>query len=157
VERSLELLLATPATDGEILLGKSIAAAIPALVATFIAVEVFMTLSDIITVGILGYLYYPTLTAGLILLVIAPLAVVLSVELNVLVSARVNDVRTATQIGSLAVLPFGAISVGSEIGLVPLNTTNLLIIIGVLIIVVLALFTATRATFHREEILTKWK
>ena len=46
VERSLEPLLATPATDGEILLGKGIAAFVPPLVAIWVGGVVFMALSD---------------------------------------------------------------------------------------------------------------
>ncbi len=42
VEKSLEPLLATPLTDGEILLGKTISAIVPTLVAMYAAAVVFM-------------------------------------------------------------------------------------------------------------------
>lgn len=79
--------MATLATDEEILLGKSLASSIPPLVAVYIGATVFMILSDILTYGNLGYLYYPNWTAALILLVVTPSTVIFSVELNVLVSA----------------------------------------------------------------------
>src|ERR1700734_424629 len=47
VERSLEPLLATPATDGEILLGKGIAALIPPLLAIWAGMLILMTYCDV--------------------------------------------------------------------------------------------------------------
>ena len=80
IERSLEPLLATPATDGEILLGKGIAAFVPPIVAIWIGGVVFMALSDEETHARLGHLYFPNATAILILAVFVPLAAILFVE-----------------------------------------------------------------------------
>jgi ABC-type Na+ efflux pump permease subunit len=157
VEKSLEPLLATPATDDEILLGKSLASSIPAILAVFIGATIFMILTDAVTYGKLGYLYYPNATMALVVLVIAPLSVVFSVEGNVLVSARVNDVRTATQLGSLIVLPYFAIYLLSEIRLISLDTTSLFVIAAIILVGDVVLFYLSRVTFRREEILTKWK
>ncbi len=49
VEKSLEPLLATPLTDGEILLGKTISAILPTLVAMYTGALVFMGLIDAVT------------------------------------------------------------------------------------------------------------
>jgi ABC-2 type transport system permease protein len=157
VEKSLEPLLATPATDDEILLGKSLASFIPAILAVFLGATIFMILTDAVTYGKLGYLYYPNWTMALVLLVVTPLSAVFSVEVNVLVSARVNDVRTATQLGSLTVLPLMAIYLLSEIRLISIDATSLSIISAILLVVDVVLFYLSRATFRREEILTKWK
>jgi len=157
IEKSLEPLLATPTTDGEILLGKSLAAFLPAIVATYVGAAIFMTLIDSVTYGKLHYLYYPNWEFGLILLVLSPLAATLSVELSIVVSSRVNDVRAASQLGSLAFLPFMGIYLASEIGLISLDTNTLLIIAGILAAAALVLFRVSTATFRREEILTKWK
>ena len=157
VEKSLEPLLATPATDDEILLGKSLASFIPAILAVFLGATIFMILTDAVTYGKLGYLYYPNWTMALVLLVVTPLSAVFSVEVNVLVSARVNDVRTATQLGSLTVLPLMAIYLLSEIKLISVDATSLSIISAILLVADVVLFYLSRATFRREEILTKWK
>jgi hypothetical protein len=66
-------------------------------------------------------------------------------------------VRSAQQFGGVMILPFAAICVGGEIGLITLDTTNLLIISGVLLLVDIILFFVSKFTFRREEILTKWK
>jgi ABC-2 type transport system permease protein len=106
----------------------------------------------------LGYDFFPNWNAGVVLFLMVPLAAILSVEWNVILSARVNDVRVAAQLGALVVLPFSGIYVAGELKLIPLgDTTNLLIIAGVLAMVDLLLLYVARATFRREEILTKWK
>lgn len=157
VEKSLEPLLATPVTDSEILMGKSLVAFMPAIVSTYAGAALYMFLIDRITYSQLGYLYYPNWTMGIILLAVAPLACILCVELNILVSANANDVRTAQQIGMLLFLPFGVIYFLSELNYLPLNTTNLLIIFVVVLVADVILFFISRSTFRREEILTKWK
>ena len=157
IQKSLEPLLATPTTDGEILLGKSVAAFLPAIAATYGGAAVFILLIDGVTYGTLGYLYFPNWEMGVILLFLAPVAAVLSIELNVIASSRFNDVRTASQLGSLMALPFGGIYVAGEIGLISLDTNNLLIIASILAAIDLVLFFVSTTTFRREEILTKWK
>jgi ABC-2 type transport system permease protein len=77
--------------------------------------------------------------------------------MNVIVSARVNDVRAANQFGGLLVIPFAALYVLGEINFVPLTANNLLIISAVLLFVDVILFFVSSSTFRREEILTKWK
>jgi len=158
VEKSLEPLLATPTTDGEILLGKTIAAFLPPIGAVLGGGTVFMVLMDLATYGKLGYYFFPDWDAGLVLFLIAPLAAMLSIQMNVIVSSRITDVRTGQQAGILTVMPFVALYVSSELGIVPLgSTSNLLILAGAILVVDALLFFVARATFRREEILTKWR
>jgi len=157
IEKSLEPLLATPTTDGEILLGKYLAAFLPAIVATYAGATIYMTLIDSLTYGKLHYLYYPNSGFALTLLVLAPLSATLSVEASVIASSRVSDVRSASQLGGLMFLPFMGIYLASELGLITLDTNTLLIIGAILAVVALVLFRVSTAPFSREEILTKWK
>jgi ABC-2 type transport system permease protein len=157
VEKSLEPLLATPTTDGEILLGKTLAALLPTLAATYLGASIFMVAADLITSPTLGYYYYPNGTIELLLAVVVPLAALLAVEANVIVSSRVSDVRTAQQAGVLIVLPFAALYVLGETSIITLDTTNLLWISAALVALTLGLSQVSRATFRREEILTNWR
>jgi ABC-2 type transport system permease protein len=157
VEKSLEPLLATPATDGEILLGKSIASFLPSVGATYFGAAIFMVLIDVITYPQLGYLYYPNWNAGVFIFLATPLTCLFSIELSVIVSSRVTDVRTANQFGSLLVIPFAALYVLGEINVIALNANTLLIISAVLLLIDVFLYFVSRSTFRREEILTKWK
>ena len=145
-------------TDGEILLGKGISAFLPPMAAILSGSVIFMALMDLVTEPNLGYYFFPTWSSAIVLFLMVPLAVVLSVEWNVTVSSRVSDVRVAGQLGALAIIPLAGIYVAGETNLVNLGViNNLLIIAGALVAADLVLFIAARATFRREEILTKWK
>jgi ABC-2 type transport system permease protein len=142
VERSLEPLLATPASDGEILLGKGVAALLPPLVAMWAGMVTLMVYCDAVTHSALGYLYFPNWTAVLTVFCAAPLLALMAVGFSVLCSARVSEVRTAQQLGALAAIPGTAIYIS--------------VICGILAVLDTALALGARATFNREEILTRW-
>jgi ABC-2 type transport system permease protein len=156
IEKSLEPLLATPITDSELLLGKSIAAFIPPIGAIYISSIVFMVLSNLATHNILGYSYFPNWTIGIILLLLGPLTAILSIEWSVIVSSKATDPRAAQMQGLFIVLPLLAIYVASEIGAISLDTKTLLIISAVILATDVVLFFSSTKTFQREEILTKW-
>ena len=158
VEKTLEPLLATPTTDSEILLGKSIASFLPPILSTWAGASIFMALADYILYnGGLGYYYFPNWNAGVMLLILAPLAAILSIEVAVIASSRVNDVRGANQIAGLLFIPFVVVFFAGAEGLFAFSVDNLLIFAGVVLIADVVLFFLSRATFRREEILTKWK
>jgi hypothetical protein len=69
----------------------------------------------------------------------------------------VNDVRTAQQLGTLIILPFGAVYFLSEFKVLSLTTGGMLIMAAVLVVVDVIIFYLVKATFQRDEILTKWK
>ena len=156
LQKSLEPLLATPMTDGDILFGKIISALLIPVAAIYAGSAIFMALMDYFTRGPLGYLYYPNWQMGAILLA-APFVSLLSVEVNVIISSRMTDVRSAQQLGTLIFLPFIGLFLASDLGVFPFDETNLLILAGAILVVDMLLFFVSRATFQREEILTKWK
>src|SRR5450759_550685 len=121
VEKSLEPLLATPLTDGEILLGKTISALLPTLVAMYAGALVFMAGIDEVTFQKLGYNYFPNWTIGVLLLILVPVAIILSVMFSVIVSSKVNDVRSASSFGILMFFPFMGIYLASQIGVISLD------------------------------------
>ncbi len=157
VEKSLEPLLATPVTDGEILLGKSLAAFIPTILASFAGAAIYMAYADQALYGAVGYLYYPNGEMVVILLLLAPLTCLLSIELNVIISSRVTDVRAASQLGGVVFAPFMGLYIAGEIDVITLNSNTLLVISAILAALAMGMFFLSTRTFQREEILTKWK
>jgi ABC-2 type transport system permease protein len=158
VEKSLDRLLATPTTDSEILFGKGISSFLPPMGAILVGAAIYMALMDVVTFRILGYYFFPSWNAAIVLFLTVPLATIMSVEWNVIVSSRVSDVRVAAQIGILPILPFAGVYVGGELNIIQLgSTSNLLIIAGIILAVDTLLLLVARQTFRREEILTKWK
>ncbi len=157
IQKSLEPLLATPITDTELLAAKTMAAFVPTIVATYVGAAVFMLLMDLITQGKLTYLYYPNWFMAALLLLFVPLACILSIQVNILISSRFSDLRSAQSFALLTLLPFPTIYVLSEIGVFPLTIDTLLVLSAILFALDVVACYATQATFQREEILTKWK
>jgi ABC-2 type transport system permease protein len=157
LEKSLEPLLATPTTDGELLFGKSLGAFIPCIGATYIAELIFVIVIDGWSIINMGTLLLPTVYWTVVTGIVIPLACVLSVEANIIISSRVNDIRAAQQIGVIIILPLLALAVlPSVLPIIPMDTLAL-ILSGGLAIADIGLFYLSKATFQREEILTKWK
>jgi ABC-2 type transport system permease protein len=155
IQKSVEPILATPMSDGEILRGKTISGLLIPVIALYAGSIIYMTLMDNFTHSLLGYYYYPNWHIGTILLA-APLASMLGVEVNVIISSRLNDVRTA-QLGTLLMLPFIGLFLASELNFFSLSDENLVILAGALVAIDLAMFFVAKATFQREEILTRWR
>ena len=156
VEKSLEPLLAGPLTDGEILLGKTISAVLPALIAMYTGGVIFMAGTDIVSYPSLDYYYFPNWTIAVILFLGMPAATIMSVEFGVIVSSRVNDVRSATNFGALMFFPFLIIYILGQAKLIDLDTETMLKISVILLMIDVILFFISTALFKREEILTKW-
>ncbi len=157
LNKSLEPLLATPTTDTELLAGKVLAIFIPSVLVTWISLLPAIVIVDIVTRPILGYYILPNMIWILGVFFVAPLFCILSVLVNVIVSARVSDVRTSQQIGSIVVLPAIAFFIVALAGVVVLNEAYMLLLgVGILTVDLVVFFISLRV-FQREEILVKWK
>ena len=157
LEKSLEPLLATPTTDSELLFGKSLGAFIPCIGATYIGELIFVIVIDGWSIINLGTLLLPTVYWALVTGILIPLAGVLSVEANIIISSRVNDIRAAQQLGGLIIMPILLLIVlPSVIQIIPMVTLAL-ILSGGLAVADIGLFYLSKTIFQREEILTKWK
>jgi len=155
--RSLEPLLATPITTSELLIGKNLAAAIPAVVATWIGFLIYTIGAGIIvqSSGVTKALLDPMWLFAVI--VLGPLLAILSVNFAIMVSSRVSDPRAAEQISVVIILPMLLIFFGQVFGLFFINATLILAMaIALIIIDALMIFLAERV-FQRENILTGWK
>jgi len=158
IEKSLEPLLATPTTDGELLLGKSLASFIPCMVVTYVGAAISAIIIDFwsITTPQIAALVIPNQYWLLVIGAIAPLACIMSVEANIIVSSKVNDIRAAQQLGGLVVLPLVFVVIFASTS-AQLSILLALAVVAALAVADVAMFYLSKATFQREEILTKWK
>ncbi len=157
LQQSLEPLLAAPVTDSEILIGKGIAAFLPAIASSYVGAVPFMVLVDGFVHGMFHRLYYPNWNIGVILLLLAPLVSLFSVAANVLISSRSTDVRTAQQLGTaIPMLPLIAIYVLTETRVITLTVSTLLVIGAVLAVLDVLTISAAIGSFRRDVILTEW-
>ena len=155
--RTLEPLLATPLRTAELLAAKVAGAAIPgvALMAScfviyLIGVAVFAE------PGVWLSLLNPR-TLSLVF-VTGPLAALLGLQLAVCASSRVNDPRSAQQIGAIMiVIPLAALQIAQFLGGVVLTGPIILGVASVLGVANAALLRVAITIFDRESILTRWK
>lgn len=155
--RSLEPLLATPITTAELLTGKILAAAIPAIVATWGAFLIF-AVGSLIMIG--NTLMIRTLLDVMWLLAIflvGPLMAILSVNFSIMVSSRVNDPRVAEQLSTVVILPVLGLFFGQITGFLLINTRLVLVMAAVMVLIDIGMVYLAVRLFQRETILTRWK
>ena len=154
--RTLEPLLATPIATWELLLGKSLAALIPATVITWFCAALFVcgVALGALTPQIFALIISPEWL--LMLLVWSPLLALLAIALSVLVSARVNDPRTAQQISGVVIIPVMGLFFGQLAGAIVVSAAFVAgVSLALLVIDALAIRLAV-LVFQRERILTRW-
>lgn len=157
INKQLEPLLATPTTDSELLLGKALGAFVPAMAVTLASFAGMVILVDLLTLPLFGYPLLPNLLSLVVLFIYCPLIAILSVSVSVFISSKVNDVRAATQLSGVTVIPvlgFYFLFLG---GFLRLDWVELALFAALLIFVDFGLYWLSKMTFRREEILTKWK
>ena len=118
--KSLEPLLATPISVGELLVAKSAAAVVPSVLLTWLSFAVLFVGSFFIMPGpVLQSMIRPVWLVGMALL--SPLLALFSVFSGVIVSSRLNDPRAAQQVTGIFVIPIILLSVGVILGKVFLD------------------------------------
>ena len=155
--RTLEPLLATPITTLELLAGKAMAAAIPAILATFAGYGIFAFGTLLLTVepGVLDKILDPLWLMAIF--VVGPLLSLAAVSVAVMVSSRANDPRVAEQLSMLVILPLLGLFFSRMAGLISLNERLITWMALGLIVIDLGLLYFAVQLFQRETILTRWK
>lgn len=154
--RSLEPLLATPLTTGELLGAKTLT---PFLLATALMwTTLGLYLAGITMVAEPGV--WRTLLSPRTLLmfgVLGPLAALAALLLSVILSSRVNDPRSAQQLASLLILPISGAFVAQMIRFSIVGTGLLIATAAGLAALNIVLLYFGIRVFQRESILTRWK
>jgi ABC-2 type transport system permease protein len=102
---TLEALLHTPTTDRELLTAKFLAAWIPSVTVALSGFFVYSLLTNALTAGVVGGIWFPTVTWLILALFVTPALAALGLGVMVIASSRVKSLQAAHQVGSLMVLP----------------------------------------------------
>jgi ABC-2 type transport system permease protein len=140
-----------------LLVGKCLAAVIPAVLATYAAFGIFAAGTWVIVAN--KVLLSALLDARwlIAIFIVGPLLAILAVAFSLMVSSRVNDPRVAEQISMIIILPVLGGFFGQVAGLFILNKEIISVVAIIMVIAdVLMVYLATRL-FQREQILTRWK
>lgn len=154
--RSLEPLLATPVRIWELLLGKSVAAALPAVLITWAAFAAFVAgmrfmASDVVLQAIVSPMWL------MAMLLAGPLLALLSVFFGIIASSRINDPRAVQQLTAIFVVPVIILGTAQLSGRFLINAPMFAVGIVALAVLDAAVLYIAVKLFQRETILTKWK
>jgi ABC-2 type transport system permease protein len=154
---SLEPLLATPITTEELLVGKGLAAVIPAIVATWGCFLIFLLAAPLtgISTAVRHYIAGPTWMLAIFAL--SPLMAIMAVNFAIFVSSRTSDPRVAEQISAVLIMPVIIVLFGQIAGFVTLNVQLVLVSIAVMFVIDVGMILLGARLFRRETILTGWK
>ena len=154
--RTLEPLLATPLTTFELLAAKVLGALLPGVLLATICFAIYAgAVALFAQPGVYRVLFLPR--ALLTMFLLGPLASLAALQLAVCVSSRVNDARSAQQIGALIILPISALLVAQFTNNFQLTDRVVLAISLGLAALNVVLVAIAIALFDRESILTRWK
>jgi ABC-2 type transport system permease protein len=153
--RSLEPLLATPVKTWELLLGKALSGAIPAILVCWVCAVVFFL--GVVIMG-WGDLIPLVLTSSwyLTFFLLNPAIAILSFLLGVIGSSQAKDAKNAQNMILFVIFPVFALIAVQVIGLVwftPLLTLVLAVVIFIIDYLVLRIAVGL---FQRESIVIKW-
>lgn len=155
--RSLEPLLATPITTMELVVGKSLAAVIPAVAATYGAFIVYGIAAWFVISNRSVYIAMMDVRWLLSVFVVGPLLALLAVFTSLMVSSRVNDPRVAEQLSMVVIVPVLGVFFGQFAGLFIINRQLVLLAALILLILDAIMVYFAVQLFQRETILTRWK
>jgi ABC-2 type transport system permease protein len=154
--RTLEPLLATPLTTFELLTAKVLGALLPGVALATVCFAAYV--GGVVMLahpGVYRTLFFPR--ALLTIFLLGPLASLAALQMAVCVSSRVNDARSAQQIGALVILPISVLLVAEFTNNLQLTSRLVLLISSGLAALNVALMAVGIRLFDRESILTRWK
>lgn len=154
---TLEPLLATPISTFQLLLGKALAASIPAVVATWAGFATFaLGTRFLVRVAEVARMVVDPMWL-LAVFVVGPLLAIAAVSVAVMVSSRASDPRVAEQLSMLVILPLLGLFFGQISGYILINRTLVAWMAAGLAVIDAGLFAFATQFFQREVILTRWK
>jgi ABC-type Na+ efflux pump permease subunit len=119
--KTLEALLYTPATDGELFLGKALAALIPGIVYTWVNFAIFAVVTNLAGYPAMGRIWFPTASWWGLMIFVVPAISLLGVSATVIISTRVKTFMEAYQASGMLVLLIIVLLVAQSTGLLFLS------------------------------------
>ena len=150
--KTLEALLYTPTTDGELLLAKLLSAWLPAVAVAWGGFILYALVGDIAAWPTMGRLLFPNLMWLILVLWVAPAAAALGLGFTVLVSVRAQGFQDAYQLGAIVVLPIVLLVIGQALGVIYFSPWLVFLLGLVLWAVDAALLWFGGRTFRRTEL-----
>lgn len=151
-KKTLETLLLSPVSERDLLLGKLLASFLPSTVITVAAAAVYGILMDTFGYGFFGRAIFPTSSWLIAVLWLSPAVSLLSISLNVFISAKVRGFQEAQQLSIIVILPLIALFITQMTGVLFLGDLASLLIGLVLYLLDAALIRLSPRAFNRQKL-----
>ncbi|MEI2690285.1 MAG: ABC transporter permease subunit [Anaerolineae bacterium] len=153
--KTLEALLYTPTTDGELLTGKLLSAWLPALVVSVLGYLLYSVTANLAAARLVGEPLFPNLVWTVMVIWVAPAAAAFGLTSMMLVSVRAKTFQDAYQTGSLVVLPVVVLLLGQAVGVIYFSVWLTVGLGLALWATSLVLLVYGKKTFHRTELIAR--
>lgn len=153
--KTLEALLYTPATDGELFTAKVLAAWIPAMSVAIGGFVLYSVVANAAAWPVMHRVFFPTPMWFALVFWLMPAVAAMGLAATVLVSSRVRTFQEAQQLGGLVVLPVILLVAGQVTGALFLHLGTVLLLGAVLWTLDAALLWFGGRTFKRGELVSR--
>lgn len=153
--KTLEALIYTPTTDGELFMGKVLSAWLPAMAVSLGGFVLYGLVANLAAWSTIGAVFFPNTMWVVLVLWVAPGAAGLGLSTMVLVSARASGFQEAYQIGGAVVIPVVLLVIGQATGVMYFSLGLVLLLGLILWCVDLALLWFGARMFRRGKVLAR--
>ncbi|MFD0713458.1 ABC transporter permease subunit [Paenibacillus sp. GCM10027626] len=150
--RTMESLLLSPIRIQDLMVGKMLASFIPAYTLSlggFLAIGIIV---NTMTFGMFDGWLFPSLNWVIVILWLVPSFTIVSILLNVLISAKVKTFQAAQQMSGLVVLPIIMLLVGQMSGILLLSPLLLIVVGAVLLLACLFMLPRIARSNNRNAL-----
>lgn len=152
--KTIEALIHTPASDGELFLGKTLASVLPAVVLAWLSFLVYGVVVNAAGWSVMGRIWFPPAAWWPLMLWVTPAIATLGMAVIVLISARVRTFMEAYQMSASLVVLVLALVVGQVTGILYLSVGTALAIGLALWAIDAVLIWLGIRNFRREALLS---
>jgi len=153
--KTQEALLYTPATDGELFLGKALATLIPGIVYTWVNFAIFAVVTNIAGFPVMGRIWFPTASWWGLMIFVVPAVALLGVAATVIISTRVKTFMEAYQASGILVILILVLMVAQATGLLFLSPFVAVIVGLVFFVIDTCLIWIGIRMFSRSELVAR--
>jgi ABC-2 type transport system permease protein len=153
--KTLESLLYTPITDGELFLAKVLGAFVPAQAISLVSFALYGVVVNLVGYQVMGRIFFPVATWWPLVLWLGPAVSLLGLGATVLVSSKVNTFMQAQQASGLLVLPIVGLMIAQMGGVLFLSVLLVLVLGLVAWIVGIWLVWIGARTLARGQIIAR--
>jgi ABC-type Na+ efflux pump permease subunit len=153
--RTLEALLYTPTTDGELLVAKLLSSLVPAVMVAWGGLALYSIVINLAAWPTMGRIFFPNTMWLLLAIWLAPAVAGLGLSATVLISSRAKGFQDAYQLGVIVVLPVLFLAISQISGAIFIDA-GLVFLLGLIVWIVDAVLLGFGArTFRRDVLASK--